>query len=221
MTQAVIYGLLLASLLVSLASDRTTSSQWRATFLRSVVRFWTAVAFALALRLSTLYSPTKVLSFLITPFPDSRIFDPTLLFLAVGALPTSIALYQLAIWLRSNPNIRRLDYKGGRENIVPSYGAIALTEFPQSRLLSSKAAYPPLIAEKDNWTTDSAQIDRRLLLGAVVFGVGWGLEGICPGPALVNVGISVHHLLTGGFELGSMKWFVWLLGCILGGYVAG
>lgn len=29
-------------------------------------------------------------------------------------------------------------------------------------------------------------IDRRLLVGAAVFGVGWGLAGFCPGPALVT-----------------------------------
>ena len=28
-------------------------------------------------------------------------------------------------------------------------------------------------------------IDRRLVLGALIFGVGWGLAGICPGPGLV------------------------------------
>ena len=31
----------------------------------------------------------------------------------------------------------------------------------------------------------SAPIDRRLVAGAAVFGVGWGLAGFCPGPALV------------------------------------
>ena len=31
-------------------------------------------------------------------------------------------------------------------------------------------------------------IDRRLMLGSVVFGVGWGLAGFCPGPALVALG---------------------------------
>lgn len=31
-------------------------------------------------------------------------------------------------------------------------------------------------------------VDRRLVLGSLVFGVGWGLAGICPGPALVLVG---------------------------------
>ncbi len=32
------------------------------------------------------------------------------------------------------------------------------------------------------------RIDRRLILGSLVFGVGWGLAGICPGPALVLAG---------------------------------
>jgi uncharacterized membrane protein YedE/YeeE len=31
-------------------------------------------------------------------------------------------------------------------------------------------------------------IDRRLVLGSLVFGLGWGLAGICPGPALVLAG---------------------------------
>lgn len=30
------------------------------------------------------------------------------------------------------------------------------------------------------------QIDKRLLIGAVLFGAGWGLAGFCPGPALVS-----------------------------------
>ncbi|MFN0038063.1 MAG: DUF6691 family protein [Burkholderiales bacterium] len=29
-------------------------------------------------------------------------------------------------------------------------------------------------------------IDRRLMLGAAIFGVGWGLGGFCPGPAVVS-----------------------------------
>ena len=29
-------------------------------------------------------------------------------------------------------------------------------------------------------------VDVRLVLGSVVFGIGWGLAGFCPGPALVS-----------------------------------
>lgn len=32
------------------------------------------------------------------------------------------------------------------------------------------------------------RIDRRLILGSALFGIGWGLAGICPGPALVLLG---------------------------------
>jgi uncharacterized membrane protein YedE/YeeE len=35
---------------------------------------------------------------------------------------------------------------------------------------------------------DSGPVDRRLLIGATLFGVGWGLGGFCPGPALANLG---------------------------------
>jgi len=35
---------------------------------------------------------------------------------------------------------------------------------------------------------DTRVIDRRLMLGSVTFGVGWGLAGFCPGPALVLFG---------------------------------
>lgn len=33
----------------------------------------------------------------------------------------------------------------------------------------------------------SSGIDRPLLAGAAVFGIGWGLVGLCPGPALANL----------------------------------
>jgi uncharacterized membrane protein YedE/YeeE len=35
---------------------------------------------------------------------------------------------------------------------------------------------------------DRYRIDRRLIIGPVVFGIGWGLSGICPGPGLVLLG---------------------------------
>ena len=31
-------------------------------------------------------------------------------------------------------------------------------------------------------------IDRQLLVGASLFGIGWGLTGICPGPGIANLG---------------------------------
>lgn len=33
----------------------------------------------------------------------------------------------------------------------------------------------------------ATHIDRRLIFGSVVFGIGWGLAGYCPGPAIVSL----------------------------------
>jgi uncharacterized membrane protein YedE/YeeE len=33
----------------------------------------------------------------------------------------------------------------------------------------------------------TARIDRRLILGAALFGLGWGVAGFCPGPAIVSL----------------------------------
>jgi len=37
----------------------------------------------------------------------------------------------------------------------------------------------------------AGRIERRLVLGSLLFGVGWGLAGICPGPALVLAGYGL------------------------------
>jgi uncharacterized membrane protein YedE/YeeE len=49
-------------------------------------------------------------------------------------------------------------------------------------------------------------VDRRLLLGAGIFGIGWGLVGFCPGPALVGLAgglrdamIFVPAMLAGSY----------------------
>jgi uncharacterized protein len=44
----------------------------------------------------------------------------------------------------------------------------------------------PLLAEVAAWPSNSV-IDRKLLTGAALFGAGWGLVGLCPGPAIANL----------------------------------
>ena len=37
----------------------------------------------------------------------------------------------------------------------------------------------------------NSTVDRRLVTGGVLFGIGWGIAGFCPGPALVALGSGV------------------------------
>ena len=38
--------------------------------------------------------------------------------------------------------------------------------------------------------SDVSQIDRRVVVGPAIFGLGWGLSGFCPGPALTTIGLG-------------------------------
>lgn len=44
----------------------------------------------------------------------------------------------------------------------------------------------PVLAASFSWPPRS-DVDAPLVIGSTLFGVGWGLSGICPGPALVNL----------------------------------
>jgi uncharacterized membrane protein YedE/YeeE len=48
------------------------------------------------------------------------------------------------------------------------------------------ARRPPLLARQREWSSKRA-IDRPLIVGSALFGVGWGLVGLCPGPAIENL----------------------------------
>ncbi|KQT69856.1 MULTISPECIES: YeeE/YedE family protein [unclassified Aureimonas] len=45
----------------------------------------------------------------------------------------------------------------------------------------------PVLAPRFEWPT-RRDVDARLLSGAALFGIGWGLVGLCPGPALASLG---------------------------------
>jgi uncharacterized protein len=44
----------------------------------------------------------------------------------------------------------------------------------------------PVFELQNQWPTQTA-IDRPLIAGSVLFGIGWGLVGLCPGPAIANL----------------------------------
>jgi uncharacterized membrane protein YedE/YeeE len=63
-------------------------------------------------------------------------------------------------------------------------GAIAV-HFSLSRLIRRRER--PLLDARFHWPR-ARDIDRKLVIGSALFGVGWGLGGFCPGPAIVTLG---------------------------------
>lgn len=51
---------------------------------------------------------------------------------------------------------------------------------------------------------EARHIDRRLIAGAILFGIGWGVAGICPGPAIVATASSFPNSDTFLWFTGSM-----------------
>jgi uncharacterized membrane protein YedE/YeeE len=52
----------------------------------------------------------------------------------------------------------------------------------------------PLLADAFHMPTTRG-LDRRLILGSALFGIGWGLVGICPGPALAGLAVAPAKLV--------------------------
>lgn len=71
-------------------------------------------------------------------------------------------------------------------------GALAVTMLGYA--LARRRARP-LLAEGHLWPT-RRDIDRPLVVGAILFGAGWGLVGLCPGPALVNLATAAPRVLV-------------------------
>ncbi len=62
------------------------------------------------------------------------------------------------------------------------------------------------------FSTHPSTLNGRLLIGSAIFGVGWGISGVCPGPAIAGLGVGNWPLLLalGGIALGAYvqgRWF--------------
>jgi uncharacterized membrane protein YedE/YeeE len=66
------------------------------------------------------------------------------------------------------------------------FGAIAV-HAAWLRFAARKTARAPHSLAPSN-TSAPARVDAALVLGAAIFGVGWGLSGYCPGPSIVALG---------------------------------
>ena len=105
----------------------------------------------------------------------------------------------LVVSQMTNPEkvISFLDFSGGLSGWDPSpgfvMGSAMLVTFTGYHYLQRRTR--PVFAEKFQMPTNQ-KIDRRLILGAVMFGFGWGLVGLCPGPAIAAVSFGGTDILV-------------------------
>jgi len=53
----------------------------------------------------------------------------------------------------------------------------------------------PLLADSFNYSKNK-DINKRLIIGAALFGAGWGLGGLCPGPAISSIALFNINSIT-------------------------
>lgn len=110
-------------------------------------------------------------------------------FLRIVLAFASGAIFALGLWLggMTDPaNVQGfLDLWGAWEPSLAFVLGSAVLVSGVSYLLATKQKRPWLNAEFE--IPSSTIIDGRLILGAIIFGAGWGLGGYCPAPALVSL----------------------------------
>lgn len=117
-------------------------------------------------------------------------------------------LFGIGLWLSGMANPKKvLDFLDITGDWDPSLllvmgGAVAVT-------LAGFRAF------KQKITVDKTRVDLPLVLGAAVFGIGWGIGGYCPGPAVTalaslssNVLVFVAAMIAGGFlaRIAPSRW---------------
>lgn len=86
-------------------------------------------------------------------------------------------------------------------------GAIAVT-LPGYRLVLRRRA--PFLAERFQLPATS-DLDSRIVVGPALFGIGWGLAGLCPGPLFASLAFGGRAtLLFGAAMLAGMAAARWL-----------
>ena len=78
-----------------------------------------------------------------------------------------------------------LDITGGAWNPALMFVMAAALAVHAPVVRVARGRPRPWRGERFDWP-DASAIDRRLVAGAAIFGVGWGLSGYCPGPAVVG-----------------------------------
>jgi hypothetical protein len=131
------------------------------------------VLFGFGLAVSGMTDPQNVLAFL----DVFGAWDYRLMFVMGGAVLVTLVGFRLILPVKASVN-RSANCSANRS---ANFSAEASTETKTGGLEGELRK--PLFSERFHLPLKT-QVDRKLLAGAGLFGIGWGLYGYCPGPAL-------------------------------------
>ncbi|MDA3979732.1 DUF6691 family protein [Gallibacterium sp. AGMB14963] len=72
-------------------------------------------------------------------------------------------------------------------------GAIMVAIIPFQKAVHSQA--PQTVSNEPIVLPSNHKIDLKLILGSLLFGIGWGIAGICPAPSFTLIGLGHYQVL--------------------------
>jgi len=120
------------------------------------------------------------------------ILSVPLLFISISAILFGVGL-GLSGMTRSSKVLGFLDVFGVWDPSLMFVMLGAIAVYATAFHFVSKRLSKPLLANEFS-LPNTGKVDRGLIGGSILFGVGWGLAGVCPGPAVILSTVS-----TSGF----------------------
>ncbi|KAJ9114916.1 hypothetical protein QFC20_001289 [Naganishia adeliensis] len=177
---------------------------------KTLIALLSGLTFATGLQLSGMSRPIKVLRFLHLPIPglfSLAEWDPSLFMVVLGGIVPNAIHYRFRVRPALEEQERNTQAKKTDEGSWSRNGHQAVAP-------ASKASVKYYLPNK----IQSAKIDTRLVTGAAIFGLGWGMTGTCLLPSVVNAGNALFGLTpTPGSAVAFMASVIAGLG--LGGLV--
>ncbi|MHC4081377.1 MAG: DUF6691 family protein [Planctomycetota bacterium] len=90
--------------------------------------------------------------------------------------------------------------------LAVTMGGALLVTMPIYQLVARQRRRPPLGGEYERFPR---RVAPKNIIGGVIFGIGWGLSGVCPGSAIASIGVGNWPILAA------------VAGMLLGAYLQG
>ncbi|CDR88608.1 uncharacterized protein SPSC_04435 [Sporisorium scitamineum] len=187
------------------SSDKKKANQLLAA---KIMTLAVGVHFSFALGISGMMRPSKVLGFLsLSPqLISSGAWDPSLAMVAIGGIiPASVAYFRHVKPKQDELRRRSAQTDSKKEGKVDTQLQPALS----------------LVAPEWRTPANPFKIDAKLVIGSILFGLGWGATGLCPGPALASLSSLATQAFSQGSFSGVTNILTFVAAMAVGGQVAG